>query len=372
MQEPRNKQRKGFTVLELLIIIVIVAVITVAGIGALFKYRGSQDLKLALGEISSVIRETQRKSVTQEDGKRWGIRFENPENDRGQLKVFKGLNYASGTIMNTITIRRGVTLGEPYSSSTYDIVFLPVEGTTALKKVITLNTGIPGGLVGDLIVNLLGRVTSRSEVGFVGYWHLDEGTSTTAYDASGNGNNGVIAGTPIWVSGSDCKAGSCLNLDGTTNYITLPTSMNSSFLTEASIVFWAKLDSNTPGATQTGFLNLGNDEAENSHYPWTNGFLYLNTFRAVRWDGVNDGGFNKTNWHMIAITSAPGTGNYRFYRDAVLIASTTGDAVVAISDMPAIGKSFGSYYLDGTIDEVRLYNRALTAEEIGNIYSDLK
>lgn len=369
MQEPRNKQREGFTVLELLIIIVIVAVIAVAGIGGLFKYRGSQDLRLALGEISSVIRETQRKSVTQEDGKRWGIRFENPQNDRGRLLVFKGLNYATGTVTNTISIRRGVEFGEPYSSSTYDIVFLPVEGTTALKKVITLNTGIPGALVGDLVVNLLGRVTSRSETGLVGYWHLDEGTSTAVYDASGNGMDGTFTVAPTWTSGTGCKAGECLLFTSDRITVASPNPIIGS--SPFSLSAWINVDSPSDYALAA---YIGSDAvAQSAWIGWVQGAqVGVSNSIGGGFFGRNYGsGITDTNdWHHVVLTFSGGTlGTAKIYVDGVERVSESYTPNLA-SGVVTFGHP--SYPYSGGLDEVRLYSRALTAEEIGNIYSDLK
>ena len=50
----------------------------------------------------------------------------------------------------------------------------------------------------------------------VGYWRLDEGSGTIAYDSSGNGNDGTIIGDPQWVAG---KNGQALDFDGTEDYI---------------------------------------------------------------------------------------------------------------------------------------------------------
>lgn len=46
-----------------------------------------------------------------------------------------------------------------------------------------------------------GRYTPYSTNGLVGWWHLDEGEGTTAYDSSGNGNDGTLINNPTWVEG---------------------------------------------------------------------------------------------------------------------------------------------------------------------------
>ena len=57
--------------------------------------------------------------------------------------------------------------------------------------------------------------------GPVGYWTFDEGLGTTAYDESGQGNDGTIAGA-AWQDESMCVSGKCLYFDGTDDYVNIP------------------------------------------------------------------------------------------------------------------------------------------------------
>ncbi|MDE2144847.1 MAG: LamG domain-containing protein, partial [Patescibacteria group bacterium] len=64
--------------------------------------------------------------------------------------------------------------------------------------------------------------------GLVGYWPLNEGSGTTAYDNSGWNNNGTLLDAtttdtgPTWTTTGCLNGGSCLNFDGTDDYINLP------------------------------------------------------------------------------------------------------------------------------------------------------
>src|SRR5450830_343970 len=62
--------------------------------------------------------------------------------------------------------------------------------------------------------------TPPNNIGLVGYWSFNEGTSTKATDFSGHGNNGTLSGStlPTWVAG---KLGGALSFDGT-SYISTP------------------------------------------------------------------------------------------------------------------------------------------------------
>lgn len=69
--------------------------------------------------------------------------------------------------------------------------------------------------------------------GLAGYWLLNEGAGDTAFDLSGNGNNGTLYG-PTWVPGKD---GWTLDLDGSDDYITKdsPSFINAQ---SGSMSFW--------------------------------------------------------------------------------------------------------------------------------------
>jgi len=76
-------------------------------------------------------------------------------------------------------------------------------------------------------VLVLGLVlTSIAKADLAAWWKLDEGSGTTASDASGNGNNGTLNGDPQWVAG---KLGGALEFDGYSdgaNHTTDPGTIN--------------------------------------------------------------------------------------------------------------------------------------------------
>lgn len=76
--------------------------------------------------------------------------------------------------------------------------------------------------------------------GLVGYWSFDEGQGTTAYDASGFGNNGTLTNGPTWVDG---KVGKALSFDGVDDYVSISISsvLNVQKLT---VLVWSKPSTN--------------------------------------------------------------------------------------------------------------------------------
>ena len=73
-----------------------------------------------------------------------------------------------------------------------------------------------------IIVSLMFAGISDAKIDpetIVGAWLFDENKGDTAKDASGNGNDGTIMGTPQWVNG---KFGKALELNGVGDYVDLP------------------------------------------------------------------------------------------------------------------------------------------------------
>ncbi|MEK7089654.1 MAG: prepilin-type N-terminal cleavage/methylation domain-containing protein, partial [Patescibacteria group bacterium] len=211
--------RGGFTMLELVIVIAIMAVLSTVGFVSLSGFRGKQNLKKTTDELVAAIVGTQKRSISQDAGSRWNVRFSNTTSSGSQYIVFSGTSYATSAIDKIYGLNRNIQFSEPYSGSTSNAFFAPFTGTLPSKKIISMVTGRQDGFVGDIIMNTAGLVTGRNESGLVGYWHLDENTSTTAYDASGMGNTGALVGTSTWQTGMSCVSGSCLSFNGSGQYI---------------------------------------------------------------------------------------------------------------------------------------------------------
>ncbi len=200
--------------------------------------------------------------------------------------------------------------------------------------------------------------------GLVGCWEMNERAGLVASDISSYKNNCTLSG----VDRVPGKFGNCVSLDDDPDGITIDNDISLLFTTEASLIMTIKLNSNIPsGPSKTGieyFYTASND----SHYPWVDGGIYLNTFRNGSRITVGNIGIDKSKWHMIAITTSPGANNWKFYQNAVEYYSATGQSTVTMDSTQYIGKSGGAHSLDGLIDKVRIYNRALTASEIMELY----
>jgi len=194
--------------------------------------------------------------------------------------------------------------------------------------------------------------------GLVGWWKFDEKAGGVARDSSGKGNDGKFIGTPTWEAGFvgtgsiGCRAG----------YIQLP-DIQRELTSEATLSLWIKLDS--PARIGQGIFLFGTGQG--TRYVWENGRFYVSAFRDDRPDFMPPGTPARDVWHHMAITNAPGAGNWKVYLNGAEVYSTTGKGVVNLRKDGRIGHGGGSY-ADGNLDDVRIYDRALSAEEVKALY----
>lgn len=202
--------------------------------------------------------------------------------------------------------------------------------------------------------------------GLVGCWLFNEGCGDKAYDLSGYGNYGTLVNMLPSAPGSGWagnKFGGGLDFDGVNDFVTPPL-LSSYFTDTATVVFWLKLANDPPiDGTKVG-LGFGGAGTNITHYPYTNGNLEISVFSNTRHIAAyNNTAFDKSKWHQLAITTTPGAGNYKLYQNGQFVTSGTGPATLSMGSGIYIGRN-SNRYLEGFINSVYLYNRALSASEI--------
>jgi parallel beta-helix repeat protein len=194
-------------------------------------------------------------------------------------------------------------------------------------------------------------------------YHFNEGSETFASDSSGNHKDGTIYGAK-WTTGISGKA---LEFDGDGDYVELPSILG---ITGFSLEAWINVKDYNHGRI------IGRDS---NQILWKINDNGLQGF-IVKVDG-NQYGWNrsssavpKNEWHHVAVTYDSSDGGCAFFLDGQpdgsgIIVSGGGD--VDDRTIAYIGTG-GGYDFNGTIDEVRIYNRALTPEEILEHYNELR
>jgi hypothetical protein len=218
--------------------------------------------------------------------------------------------------------------------------------------------------------------------GLIGYWEFDEGSGSEAHDASGHGNDGSWQGTGPYYS-SASKVGSCAGLfNGTdhyvkiNNFVGLPTSFSA-----LTIMAWIKtstssetvIGDNTPGCGYSFSLSINGPYCS----PGTGIPCGYNAADARYNQTYNPSiTVNDNLWHYLAMVS--GNGTQTLYVDGSPVASSsyTGNipgplSILTLGAYTNGGCLSGSYF-NGLIDDVRIYNRALSAAEVQAIYNATK
>lgn len=358
-----RKLREGFTFVELMVVIAVTTVLAAVGFVSVGNYYGRKMIVSAIDEVESVLNATRRRSLSQEEGGRWGIQFSKATTGVSSYYTFRGHTFASGTADQRYKLPVSVSFSNPFASSSYETVFSPLTGAPSEQKVFSMTSGRVSMIVGDVIVKLTGTTVSRIETGLLGYWHLDESSSTVAYDASGKGKHGTVSGNPVRQSGSECKAGTCINFDGTDDKVVFSNISHQQFTKTA----WIKPNLSSCTGSAEGRCTIIGPYFEIS----SPASLTFYSYALVPQGWYTASGALASNvWQHVAVTF---DGNsLRLYVNGVQkhAASSTLNGAPYSSSLGQYGANNRVMY--GPVDEVRLYDRALSADEILTQYNDLK
>lgn len=185
-----------------------------------------------------------------------------------------------------------------------------------------------------------------------------------ASDSSGYNNTGTLRGGPTWATGA---YGTAISLNGTTAYVTVNESASIELSSQMSVSFWVQ-SSSTPGIDQRIIGKLYDWEIKlNGRYPQlTAGGKYAQMSYALP----------AGSWQHVVFTFASGVVKGYVNGAPVSMAAntlTSGQVLPAYKYGLYIGTDAGrSYFLKGLLDDMRVYNRALTATEVSGIYSQTR
>jgi RHS repeat-associated protein len=187
---------------------------------------------------------------------------------------------------------------------------------------------------------------------------FNEGSGTTAADASGNGNAGTLDGATWTTNG---KFGNALSFDGTNDWVTVNDANSLDLVNGMTLEAWVY-----PTALGTTWRTILMKEWDAYYY------LYANTDQGPG-TGVNIGGYKEiysaTDLPLNAWTHVAGTwdgATLRLYMNGSPVATLSQSGSLTNSSDPLRigGNAQWGEYFAGRIDEVRIYNRALSPAEI--------
>lgn len=222
-----------------------------------------------------------------------------------------------------------------------------------LLAILLLFTGIPGSF-------------SSIQNGLQGWWKMDE-VSGDAFDSSWNGNVGTATGTTVV---TNCARNSCRKFNGSSDVLTVGRVGATVSTGSISISFWAFQPAAVNFAAIIGCINgdqgTGGQTFEIKNSGVNDGIIFIHNSYSL-----SAGALGLGKWNHFVGTFDGTNGNV--YLNGVLVGGPTAETLATAAEANfTIGKLVdggGTRWFTGNIDDVRLYNRALTAQEIKDLFN---
>ena len=212
---------------------------------------------------------------------------------------------------------------------------------------------------GNTAVDTL-TVTYALSSGLVAAYSFDEGAGTTAADASGRANTGTLVNGPTWAAG---RNGTALQFDGTNDRMRINHADSLNLTTASTFSTWIY-----PTAAQTGWRTILQKEVDayflssttSTGVPATGGTLNSSCCHDV----FAPGALPLNTWTHIAATYDGA--QMRIYINGVQVASAARSGTYQSTTAPLWvgGSAWYGEHFQGRLDDLRIYNRALSAAEI--------
>jgi hypothetical protein len=198
-------------------------------------------------------------------------------------------------------------------------------------------------------------------IGLVAAYAFNEASGTTTADISGNNNTGTLTNGPTRTAAG--KFGAALSFDGVNDHVLIPNSASLTLSTAMTLEAWVN-----PSVTLGGWKAILQKETDayllvassDQNRPAGGGTLN-GTCCPVAYATT---GLLPNTWTHVAVTYT-GT-QLSMYINGALASSTpaTGPILTTTTPLRIGGNSYAAEFFPGLIDEVRIYNRALTQAEI--------
>ena len=217
------------------------------------------------------------------------------------------------------------------------------------------------------------RTHSEGAGGLIAHWKLDDGTGTTAIDSEG-GHHGTLTNGPVWVAG---QLGDALDFDGSNDLVSVP---HHATFTQVpmTVSAWFKLDTLPTTRSEHGTI-IDKRHTVDPYASWT---LYVNEALGNKirfqirdssetgyWLDSAASAVTNTWYHVVGTIDE--SYNAKLYVNGALEPDDDNiGSLFSSNDEIRIGAGWsGGNRLDGVVDDVRFYDRALSATEISGLYT---
>ena len=200
----------------------------------------------------------------------------------------------------------------------------------------------------------------------VGWWKFDEGSGVHPLDGSGHGNHGTLIGDPQWIIGID---GDALEFDGVNDWVEVPHDTTLTVDNEVTVMAWINAERHSgPGEEEwQGIISKSNDPRSYSFYTYQPGTLHFGTAGVGSTSSIQ---VPLNEWvHVCAMVIG---GQHQYYINGE-DAGTGGSGIVLPGSTDTSNVFIGrtqeglTRCFLGMIDDARIYNKALTQEEVQQV-----
>lgn len=151
---------KGFTLLEIILVLAILAIIGSIGFTYLGGYKSSTEIDETANQIVGKLREVQAKAMAGEDNLSWGVHFDNIDANDPYYEIFSGAAYP-GTIAEKIylnSLAQDARFQTPSSGTSVNIIFSKITGApSSAQNIVVYLLSLPDATK-TINIEMSGRV----------------------------------------------------------------------------------------------------------------------------------------------------------------------------------------------------------------------
>ncbi|PIR70189.1 MAG: hypothetical protein COU46_02890 [Candidatus Niyogibacteria bacterium CG10_big_fil_rev_8_21_14_0_10_42_19] len=360
---------KGITFIELLIAASLIIIISTLALSVFPRFKQSAELNSYAETGLSTLAEAKLNTLSSKGASNYGVHFET-----NKIVLFKGDLYNAGNPENKeVLLGKTVEIGcLSLNGGGADVIFNRSTGGTSQFGAVVFNSKINKLSSKTIVIQPAGGISIlKNPEGLDGYWNFNETDGLTAYDSSINNNDGSLVNIdPLSgrVAGKICKG---IIFNGIDSYVSIPTTNGLDHAGDITISLWVKPSVNSssfhsgwnyfiyyanPFKYETGFLNTGGPMFKT--YNDSGLFYELATSES----------FLADTWYHIVYRREGSL--LETYVNGTLTASRndfSGQLQGGSNELKIGGDgSLGGFI--GTMDEVRVYGRALKPHEINQLF----
>lgn len=359
---------QGFTLIELLVVIAIIAVLSVVGVAVFQGVTGAANDARRKGDIDAIAKAYEVNSVGGAYQPLTDSQFASgkiPTPPEGGIYTILQNPATTGYQLCAALAANPSRVCTSSSSTCYCLLSSQASSPTSSSYTQWTYNGSPSTIC-----------NSSLNTGLIGYWKMDD-TSSPFNDSAGN-NIGTWAGG---VSSTAGKIGNAGNFNGSSAYADIAYSTALDFNKQRiSISVWIK-----PNTTTTAQFIIDHGVLGSNGWGLSLAYQVNNTITFGGHGGclANSPAILTPNaWHHVVAMGGDTNGATLFYIDGVSYAAASGNCppTYQVETIPAVNKPIQigatkdnsnnlSQYFNGLIDDVRVYNRALTSPELQDLYN---